>query len=308
LAQFGIHHAVAVLGTAASRVHLDLLFRFSSELVFCFDGDSAGQTAAWRLMEAAFSSLKDGRSCRIMMLPPQHDPDSLIREQGLARFTEQIQTALPLSDYFFWHFTDTLNLSETEGKAQLVSQAKPYLEKLPESVFKDMMMERLKDLSGLASIAVLEDIATVSPKPIQQQRPEQGRPPLPRRMLALLVQYPKLIELIEQQEFDWNALKFDGVEKFNSILQVILHEKPVNTGALLELYRDHTDKVIIERLADLQLGIPEKGDAAAEFSGALNQLFAQSIKDERRRLLLKMDATGLTPQEKEQLQKLTKVR
>ena len=67
LAQYGINYAVAALGTATSQAHLDLLFRFSSELVFCFDGDRAGREAAWRVMESAFSSLKDGRSCRIML-------------------------------------------------------------------------------------------------------------------------------------------------------------------------------------------------------------------------------------------------
>ncbi|MFZ2170476.1 MAG: DNA primase, partial [Methylococcaceae bacterium] len=78
LAQFGIHYAVATLGTAASQAHLDLLFRFSSELVFCFDGDQAGRNAAWRAIASVFPSLKGGRSCRIMLLPQNHDPDSLV--------------------------------------------------------------------------------------------------------------------------------------------------------------------------------------------------------------------------------------
>ena len=101
LAQFGINYAVATLGTATSQAHLDLLFRFSSELVFCFDGDRAGREAAWRVMESTFSSLKEGRSCRIMMLPQSHDPDSLIRMEGLDKFTERVQAAQALSDYFF---------------------------------------------------------------------------------------------------------------------------------------------------------------------------------------------------------------
>ncbi len=305
LAQFGIHHAVAVLGTTASRVHLDLLFRFTSEVVFCFDGDSAGQMAAWRVMESAFSSLKDGKSCRIMTLPAQHDPDSLIRELGLVEFTNLIETATPLSDYFFGHFKNTLNLSETEGRAQLVSQAKPYLEKLPESVFREMMIARLKDLSELATLEVLENTPTLSPKQHKQQKPEQGqgRLPLQRRTLALLIQYPELIAIVEQREINWDCLKFDGVEKFKSILQVILHEKPINTGALLEYYRNHEDERIIALLSDLQLGIPD-GSEATDFSGTLDKLFAQST-DERSNLLLKLKTTGLTQQEKEQLRELS---
>ncbi|MSP27565.1 MAG: DNA primase [Methylococcales bacterium] len=303
LAQFGVHTAVAVLGTAASRAHLDLLFRFTSELVFCFDGDSAGQTAAWRVMESVFSSLKDGKSCRIMMLPIQHDPDSLIREQGLERFTECIETALPLSDYFFEHFTQALNLAELEGRAQLVSQAKPYLETLPESVFKEMMIARLKELSALSTLDVSENMPVLDQKQNRQQRPAQGRLPLQRRTLALLIQHPELIAIIKQREIDWTCLKFEGVEKFTSILQTILHEKPANTGALLEYYRSHEDKRIIDLLSDLQLGIPEGGEAA-DLSGTLDKLIEKPIKAEYRRLLAKLETAGLTPQEKEQLQKL----
>ncbi|MFI3189316.1 DNA primase [Crenothrix sp. D3] len=303
LAQFGLDYAVAVLGTAASGAHLDLLFRFSAELVFCFDGDKAGQTAAWRLVETALPYLKDGRSCRIMTLPPQHDPDSLIREQGLDLFTKQIETTTPLSDYFFEHLTSTLNLSETEGQSQLGEKAKKYLEKLPESIFKELMLERLKKL-GITKLDALKNTAALSKKPNKQrQRPEQGRQPLPRLILALLIQYPELIEIIEQREIDWSSLKFDGVEKFNSILQIILRERPANTGALLECYRGHPDEAIIKQLEVLQLEIPASHNVA-EFAGALDKLVIQFTEDRRKSLLKKLETTGLTPQEKEQLQKL----
>jgi DnaB-helicase binding domain of primase. len=72
----------------------------------------------------------------------------LVREEGLAGFTARVQSAQPLSDYFFEHFTEELNLSEMEGRAQLIGKAKPYLEKLPEGVFREMMFDRLKELSG----------------------------------------------------------------------------------------------------------------------------------------------------------------
>ncbi|MGZ5031390.1 MAG: DNA primase, partial [Methylobacter sp.] len=147
LAQHGIHYAVAALGTATSQAHLDLLFRLSSELVFCFDGDKAGREAAWRAMEPAFSSLKDGRQIRIMLLPQDHDPDSLVREEGVDGFISRVETAETLSEYFFGHFSKELKLSEMEGRAQLVIKAKPYLDKLPESIFKEMMFARLKELS-----------------------------------------------------------------------------------------------------------------------------------------------------------------
>lgn len=306
LSQFGLDYAVAVLGTAASRTHLEMLFRFTSELVFCFDGDNAGQTAAWRLMESAFSSLKDGKQIRIMILPALHDPDSLIREQGLSKFTEHIETSVPLSQYFFNYLTNSLNLFDKEGRSQLVKQAKPYLEKLPEGVFKEMMLQQLKTISGYDNLNDVENIASLK-KSNQWEMLAKLRQPLPRLALALLIQHPELIQIIEQREIDWARLKFEGVEKFNNILQTILQEKPVNTGVLLEHYRGHSDELIIKKLADLQLEIPA-GNNAAEFSGAIDKLLAQSTDDHRRLLLKKLETTGLTPQEKEQLQKLFKAK
>ncbi|MDZ4153565.1 DNA primase, partial [Methylicorpusculum sp.] len=101
LAEFGFYSAVATLGTATSQAHIDLLFRFASELVFCFDGDSAGQKAADRAMEQSFSSLRDGRQVRVMLLPQSHDPDSLVREIGVDGFVKSIESSETLSDYFF---------------------------------------------------------------------------------------------------------------------------------------------------------------------------------------------------------------
>ena len=118
-----------------------------------------------------------------------------------------------------------------------------------------------------------------------------------------MIQHPELVKIAEQTDIDWSRLKFEGVEKFNSILQTILQEKPANTGALLECYRGHKDESIIKRLESLQLAIPA-GNEEAEFSGALGKLFAQSMDNHRKWLLEKLETTGLTPQEKAQLQRL----
>lgn len=210
LAQYGINYAVAALGTAASQAHLDLLFRFTSELVFCFDGDKAGREAAWRAMEPAFSSLKDGRQIRIMILPQSHDPDSLVRDEGMSGFTERILRAYPLSDYFFEHIAEGLNLSEMEGRAQLISKAKPYLEKLPDNVFREMMFDRLKKLSAMTSLDSPDNVAvsdSVNQKPFQF---EPGRLSSARVAIALLLQRPSLAEIVREKEIDWDGLSFEG--------------------------------------------------------------------------------------------------
>lgn len=303
LAQFGIHYAVATLGTATSQAQLDLLFRFTKELVFCFDGDRAGRDAAWRAMESAFSSLKDGRSCRIMMLPQSHDPDSLVRGEGVDKFTERVQTAQALSDYFFEHVSGELNLSETEGRAQLISKAKPYLEKLPDGVFREMMFARLKELSGSMMLNVLDNAAPagLSPKRHRQQVP--NRLSSLRTAIALLLQHPGLIEIVEQKAIDWGGLEIRGIELFKNIQQVILAKKSVNTAVLIEYYRNTAEEKLIKALALLDLNISDE-KIEKVFSDALNVLLEQGRDASIARLQAKAQSKGLNMQEQEALVKM----
>jgi DNA primase len=301
LAQFGIHYAVAALGTATSQAHLDLLFRFSSELVFCFDGDRAGREAAWRAIASVFPSLKGGRQIRIMLLPQNHDPDSLVRAEGLDKFTERIQTAQVLSDYFFEHFSKDLKLSEMESRSNLRDEAVLYLQQLPIGAFREMMFEKL---SILAKRYILDNETILAYKKQEKKhRLQSGRLSLPSFVIALLLQNPKFIEIVEQKEIDWNLLEFEGVERFKNILHMISDKKPTNYGVLLEAYRDHADEAIVKKLASFDLLIPDDG-IEAEFCDALNGLLKQGREAAIAKLQAKADSKGLDIQEQETLVKM----
>ena len=99
LNQFGITNAVATLGTACGEEHLNLAFRYTSELIFCFDGDTAGKNAAKRAFSNALSSMSDGRQIRFLFLPDGQDPDTLVRAIGTDRFKAQLKTAVALEDF-----------------------------------------------------------------------------------------------------------------------------------------------------------------------------------------------------------------
>jgi DNA primase len=285
LAGYGIHYAVATLGTATSQAHLDLLFRFSSELVFCFDGDNAGREAAWRAMEATFSVLKEGRQIRILLLPGQHDPDSMVREEGGEKFGMRVQQSQPLSDYFFNALSSELNLNEMEGRSQLINKAKPYLEKLPQGVFREMMFARLKELTRSSDLDVSEKSARLAQKPINNKsQANRLLPlPLPRRVMALLIQHPQLINKVEQKEIIWEGLEFPGLQLFKDILTDVLEEKPANTAILLEHYRNHPNEKTVKILASLAL-FPQDQKVDAEwveneFSNGFENLLVQARKE-----------------------------
>jgi DNA primase len=303
LAQFGIHYAVATLGTTVSQAHLDLLLRFSSELVFCFDGDKAGREAAWRAMEPTFSRLRDGRQIGIMLLPQNYDPDSLVREEGVDRFNERVESAKTLSDYFFQHVSETLNLSRMEDRVQLAIKATPYLEKIPAGIFREEMRARLKEISGLSRLDVSENKATLRTLQDKRQRQEKGRLSSARVAIALLLQNPELADIIEQKEIDWRGLEFSGIDLFKNILQVILDNRPANAAVLVELYRGCAEEKSVKALAFLELMVPDdKIDAV--FCDALDRLLAQARSAGLDRLLVKEKTSGLDQQEKELLRKL----
>ena len=155
LAEYGINYVVATLGTATSKAHMELLFRFTAELVLSFDGDEAGRKAAWRAVEAALPSLREGRQIRIMLLPSGSDPDSLVREEGVDGFTGRIAEASALSDFFYDHLNAGQGLASMEVRARLVEKARPYLDMLPVGVFREMMYEKLRSLAKMESLDVL---------------------------------------------------------------------------------------------------------------------------------------------------------
>ena len=160
LAQFGIPYAVATLGTATSQEHIEKLFRHSEQLVFCFDGDEAGRRAAWRALENALGTLKDGRQIKILLLDEGEDPDTLVRKNGKDYFEGLMDEAAPLSEYFYQNLSQDIDLNTMDGRARLASLATPYLEKLPSGVFQQLMLKRLSEITQLEDIK----LAPTAPK------------------------------------------------------------------------------------------------------------------------------------------------
>ena len=94
----GFGGAVAPLGTALTENQLALLWRMADEPILCFDGDRAGQKAAYRAADLALPALLPGKSLRFALLPEGQDPDDLARSGGRGAIEEVISAARPLAD------------------------------------------------------------------------------------------------------------------------------------------------------------------------------------------------------------------
>jgi len=151
LAQMGIRNSVATLGTATSDRHLIRLFRLVPEVVFCFDGDNAGRTAAWRALEASLSEMQDGRQVKFLFLPEGEDPDTLVRKIGETEFNLLIEKATPLEQFFFDKLSEGLDIRTIEGRARLSNVAKPLIAKFPNGIYGQLMLDKLSETLGVAN-------------------------------------------------------------------------------------------------------------------------------------------------------------
>ena len=149
LAQFGIHYAVATLGTSVGKPHLEMLFRRVDHVVFCFDGDEAGRKAAFRGMEAALPMMEDGRQVKFLFLPEGEDPDSVVRNKGSQHLEHLFDNADPLETFLFDQMAQGIDLNTMDGKARLSKLVAPYINLIPDGVFKTLLFKALADRTDM---------------------------------------------------------------------------------------------------------------------------------------------------------------
>jgi DNA primase len=156
LAQSDINNAVATLGTATSAQHIQKLFRFTDAIVFSFDGDSAGRKAAWRAMTNALPYISDTRTIKFLFLPPEHDPDTFVRELGADKFNAEISTAMTLSQFLLYGLKQAAPDANAEARARQLHLAKPLLQAMPNNALRTQIIQSIAEQLRIQSADVIE--------------------------------------------------------------------------------------------------------------------------------------------------------
>ncbi|MBF0453600.1 MAG: DNA primase [Magnetococcales bacterium] len=188
LANHGIDPVVATLGTALTPNHLRLLWRRTRRILFCFDGDRAGEDAAWRALEQVIDGLKADRTAQFLFLGQNEDPDEVVRREGAAGFKKLMERATPLIDFLIRRLGRGLTLDSPEGRAALVHRVRPFLEKVGDPLLRELYADTVGQRYNIPLHRVVSDRATerkVTPSPppwigsAQRSRPggrEENRP------------------------------------------------------------------------------------------------------------------------------------
>jgi DNA primase len=301
LAQFGVENAVATLGTATSRTHLQRLFRLAPEIVFCFDGDRAGRDAAWKAMQVALPEMQDGRQLGFLFLPDGEDPDTIVREEGGEAFRARVNEALPLDKFLFDTLTTQVDMGRMDGKARLVSMARPLINQMPAGALQQMMLDRLSSLTGLSGEQMGKPPQTkVAPRQRLRSQPlEPGQLSPMALAISLLLQNPHLGTKIENPEM-LQQLELEGAEHLRQMLQLIKQDEGFNTARLLEHFRDSGVHSYLEKLASYPTSIHSEA-LHRHFNDTLAKLLAQQDEQRSLHLLEKSRGQGLEGGEKQEL-------
>ncbi len=213
LAQLGFPQTVATLGTACTSVQIQKLMRQTDLIIFAFDGDKAGQSAAKRAMEASLSYVTENKSVRFLFLPENHDPDSFIREYGAKTFEKEIKKAIPFSEFLFQVITKEKDLNTMEGRAKVQSVAKPLLQKIQHSALRSQIVRKLSEITQTSSeeLEVFFGLSQKFPrkKTVSQRHERPQITSLSRQILRILIGNPELV-------FELKESEIDTIEQFSS--------------------------------------------------------------------------------------------
>ena len=286
LAQFAIKNAVATLGTATTRAHLDRLFRYTDEIIFCFDGDKAGERAAWRALENALPVINATRQVKFLFLPQGHDPDSLVQEKGKQGFESLMTKAQPLSEFLLSNLERQTDLSHLDGRAKLLSLAKPYLEKLAQGPLKQLLIERLASMAqtqlstaqSQASGGAIPGNNRARPmarKTVQKLGPEALSPMA--RAISILIQHPALNVTCRDYVLALKELDIKGLDLLLELSAMIETNPNLNTASIIERYRGKTQHKPLEKLATQTHLISNTDQLVPEFIAILQKMDAQSV-------------------------------
>ncbi len=293
LAQLGFPQAVATLGTACTPIHVQKLLRQTDEVVFSFDGDSAGRRAARRALDACLVHASDNKIIKFLFLPTEHDPDSYVREMGAAAFEQQIKEAMPLSQFLIKEVVGDNDMGTPEGRARAQFDAKPMLQALPPSSLRLQIVRSLAQVTQTspAEIEALFELA----KPVVQTSARRAPPPkskrmapvgLERQIIRLLVAHPALAADLDDAALQ--AIGRHAPDRADMLSRLVeacrSMGEQANFATLVEQLRDagpDFESLIAEIAAETE---SEFDVVRQEMAGAVRQTKMRGVEDEMEQL------------------------
>jgi len=309
LSQHGIDYVVAALGTATTSFHIQKLLRQTENIIFCFDGDKAGRKAAWRALENSLALLSDGKYLSFLFLPEGADPDSYVNQYGKEFFEQQLKQAMPLSEFLFKELCAETNLQTSEGRAKLVSDAKPLLQQVAAPALSVMLVKRLGELSGISQ-GELEELLHIKrvPRGHKIKNTARKQPITPyRRLTRMLLYSPNYIARLDKYLLAQCSENNEEIAALKALVDFLdTHPQLIankSAHSILTYLQNSPYRALLEDIESETLEWDSAIDSEEEFLEVLEKL-QQAQRNKRMTELHSKSLGMLTDEEKRELQRL----
>ena len=226
----GIRNCVATLGTAFTKFHFNKIKRYTNKIIFCFDGDTAGKSAAWKAITNCLPELKDEIQLYLIFLPEGCDPDSYVKDEK-DNFDNLINNPMPLSQYIIEHLETDIDIKTVEGKTSFALEAKKVLNQMPNIMYTDILREKIQQMTG--NVIPKKSQTSTNEEKIISSDTNQEFDIKELTLLNLFIEYPKLA-----QEFDCKNIITEKtlINIYNVIREEIGKNENFTAAHLLKLF------------------------------------------------------------------------
>ena len=299
----GVQNVVAPQGTALTADHARVLRRYVSEVVLCFDSDTAGQRAAVRALDDLLTS---GLAIRVATIPAPHDPDSYIRAFGAEAFRQLIAGARGFFDYYLDRLAQEQDMSSDRGRTLLVRALGEAVQKTANAVLIDTYAQKAAHRLGVNIEAVRAEFRKLaaSPRraadeaaepPAEPARAEVPRPSAPEFwLLKLLLPDDELLDWARDHlRTDW--IQHPAVRRIvEARLEPATEGKPSTVAALLHQVDDPAAQSLMTEAVAERRQIPNRAQQLADVARRLRD---QSVDSQMAALARRLADPALAPEE-----------
>jgi len=283
LHQAGISNGVATLGTAVGEPHFRALFRYADEIACCFDGDTAGRSAARAAMLQSIPALAVNKRLKFAFLPEGEDPDSLVSTQGAEAFTKRLSSADLFSEYFFEEMCAGLNLAALEDQARLKHLAEPEIERLPATPLKELMRTRLAELTGTAHASHMPATEVRRYQPDEPTAAKRNPIRLLRqRILSILIRHPSFFAGLEEDHR--KALIAGSTDSLAALGEYLNKNKSADAATIYGFFLGTEHEQALQAAASKQFDLASKL-LVAELTEGASRLIDLQARESRRKAL-----------------------
>lgn len=266
----GIKNCVATLGTAFTKFHFKKIIRYTNNITFCFDGDVAGKSAAWKAINNCLPELKDGVQLSLIFLPEGSDPDTFVKEEK-DEFLNLINNAMPLSQFIIQSLKSNLDINSVEGRTAFLINAKKIIDEMPDITYTTILKKEFENIGGNT---IRKDIA---PK-VEAVNKESGIQKdhfdiKELTLINILLEYPSLLEDSTYAKYITNSVLID-------IYESALKEKKMNQNfKAAHIINRYTDDHIIHKIMTMESNEKSEDSARLTINEIASQLEKNSNED-----------------------------